>query len=157
MSADGKRLCALTWDFQVKATWKVCTMTPREAVAVPEQRDALTELLAAHVGTGKRWSTRSFAEVAVDPVTGWSPSKSLVAKIISGQGYDITAPLVSAVAVGLGLPREVVAAAAHFQIIGYTASELEGGAPAMVLHKIGARPTGTPKSRSVAESWEAGE
>lgn len=124
---------------------------------VPEQRDALTELIAAHVGTGKRWSTRAFAEIAVDQDSGWSPSKSLVAKIVNGQGYDITPELVSAVAAGLGLPREVVAAAAHFQVIGYTESELEGGAPAMVLHEIGNRPADTSKSRSIAESWVEGE
>ncbi|MFD3310107.1 hypothetical protein [Streptomyces sp. NPDC058694] len=124
---------------------------------MPEQRDALTELVAAHVGSGKRWSTRAFAEIAVDPVSGWSPSKSLVAKIAAGQTYDITPELVSALAIGLGLDREVVASAAHFQVIGYTASELEGGAPATLIHEIGNRPADTPKSRSVAERWAAEE
>ncbi|MFI6279613.1 hypothetical protein [Streptomyces sp. NPDC050988] len=132
-------------------------MTPREAVVVPEQRDALTELVAANVGAGKRWSTRAFAEIAVDPDTGWAPSKSLVAKIAAGQSYDITPQLVSALAEGLGLPREVVAAAAHFQVIGYTESELAGEAPATVLHKIGERPASASKSRSVAEGWAAEE
>ncbi|WP_078607354.1 hypothetical protein [Streptomyces flavidovirens] len=124
---------------------------------MPEQRDALTELICQHVGTGKRWSTRTFAEVAVDPATGWAPSKSLVGKIVKGQSYDITPELVSAVAVGLGLPREVVAAAAHFQVIGYTASELAGEAPATVLHEIGQRPENMPKSRAVAERWASEE
>lgn len=124
---------------------------------MPEQRDALTELVAAHVGRGKRWSTRDFAEIAVDPVSGWSPSKSLVAKIAGGQSYDITPELVSALAIGLGLDREVVAAAAHFQVIGYTESELEGGAAATVLHEIGNRPVDTSKSRAVAERWAAEE
>lgn len=136
---------------------KAWTVTPREVAVVPEQRDALTELIAAHVGTGKRWSTRSFAEIAVDRASGWSPSKSLVGKIINGDGYDVTPQLVSAVAEGLGLDREIVAAAAHFQVIGYTASELAGGAPAMVLHELGRLPTDTSKSRSVAESWAADE
>ena len=94
----------------------------------------------------------------MDRDTGWSPSKSLVGKIINpDESYDITPQLVSAVAEGLGLPREVVAAAAHFQVIGYTATELESGAPAMILHEIGNRPADTPKSRSVAEGWEAEE
>lgn len=122
---------------------------------MPEQRDALTELVAARVGIGKRWSTRGFAEIAVDRATGWSPSKSLVGKIINGEGYDITPQLVSAVAEGLGMPREVVAAAAHFQLIGYTATELESGAPALLLHQIGERPADTPKSRSVSERWDS--
>ncbi|MCP3817789.1 hypothetical protein NLX86_06465 [Streptomyces sp. A3M-1-3] len=120
---------------------------------MPEQRDALTELVQQHVGAGKRWSTREFSEVAVDPDTGWAPSKSLIGKIIAGQGYSVTPQLVSAVAAGLGLPREVVAAAAHFQVIGYTESELAGGAPATVLHRIGQRPPDAPKSRAVAERW----
>lgn len=132
-------------------------MTPREAVVVPEQRDALTELVMQHVGDGKRWSTRAFAEIAVDPDTGWSPSKSLVGKIIKGLSYDITPQLVSAIAAGLGLPREVVAAAAHFQVIGYTESELAGGAPATVLHQIGQRPADAPKSRAIAQRWASGE
>lgn len=124
---------------------------------MPEQRDALTELVAANVGSGKRWSTRAFAEIAVDRESGWSPSKSLVAKIAAGQSYDITPQLVSALAEGLGLPREVVAAAAHFQVIGYTASELKGAGPTMLLHEIGKRPADTSKSRAVAERWAAEE
>jgi hypothetical protein len=147
----------LTWDFWVGTCRKVWTVEPREAVVVSEQRDALTEMVMQQVGAGKRWSTRGFAEIAVDPDTGWSPGKSLVGKIIKGLSYDITPQLVSAIATGLGLPREVVAAAAHFQVIGYTESELAGGAPAKVLHVIGERPADAPKSRSVAERWAAEE
>lgn len=130
-------------------------VTAREAGVMPEQRDALTEMVMQQVGAGKRWSTRDFAEIAVDPDTGWSPSKSLIGKIIAGQTYNITPQLVSAVAAGLGLPREVVAAAAHYQVIGYTESELAGGAPATVLHRIGQRPADAPKSRAIAERWAA--
>ncbi|MFI6465719.1 hypothetical protein ACIBMW_35160, partial [Streptomyces sp. NPDC050538] len=70
-----------------------------------EQRDALTELVKAQVGDGKRWSTREFASRAEDPETGYAPGKSLIAKIINGQSYTITARLVSAIAAGLELPR----------------------------------------------------
>ncbi len=132
-------------------------MGRNEANAALEQRDALTELVQQHVGEGKRWSVRNFAEVAVDPASGWAPSKSLLGKIISGQGYKVTPELVSALAVGLGLPREVVAAAAHFQVIGYVASELGGGSPAVLLGKIGARPGETSKARAVSERWDAEE
>lgn len=122
---------------------------------MPEQRDALTELVRQHVGAGKRWSTREFAEIAVDPDTGWSPSKSLVGKIIAGQGYTITPQLVSALAAGLRLPRQIIAAAAHLQTIGYTAEELTDGAPATLIRTIDAEPGATDKARDVAERWNA--
>lgn len=121
---------------------------------MPQQRDALTELVKAHVGAGRRWSTREFAVVAVDPESGWSPSKSLVAKIIAGQGYDVTPQLVSAIAAALELDRQVVAAAAHLQVIGYTDAELSGGAPAKLIKMIGAE-AGDDKARAVAERWDA--
>lgn len=118
-----------------------------------EQRDALTELVAAHVGIGKRWSTREFSARAVDGDTDWAPGKSLIGKIIAGQGYKITPQLVSAIAAGLGLPREVVGAAAHLQVIGYTEKELASGAPATLIRTLEA--TGdTPKAEAVAKRWE---
>jgi len=121
---------------------------------MPQQRDALTELVKAHVGAGRRMSTREFAAVAVDPESGWAPSKSLVAKIIAGQGYDVTPQLVSAVSVGLGLDREIVAAAAHLQVIGYTDAELSGGAPANLIRTLDAETEATEQARLVAERWE---
>ncbi|MGA5489612.1 hypothetical protein ACPCK1_17870 [Streptomyces pseudogriseolus] len=122
---------------------------------MPQQRDALTELMKAHVGRDRRFSTREFSAVAVDPDTGWSPSKSLVAKIIGDQGYDITPQLVGALAVGLGLDREIVAAAAHLQVIGYTAAELTKGAPARLIREIGVEGEPTDKAQAVAERWDA--
>ncbi|MFI2358193.1 hypothetical protein OG582_11745 [Streptomyces anulatus] len=122
---------------------------------MPEQRDALTELVQANVGTGRRMSTRDFAAVAVDPETGWSPGKSLVGKIIAGQNYTITPKLVSAVAAGLQMPREIIAAAAHLQAIGYTTEELSGGPAAVLVRTLGAPSGVDAKSRSVAERWDA--
>lgn len=121
---------------------------------MPQQRNALTELVTAHVGAGRRMSTREFSAVAVDPESGWAPSKSLVAKIIAGQGYDITPQLVSAVAQGLDLDREIVAAAAHLQVIGYTDTELAEGAPAKLVQVLGAHGDDTPKARAIAERWD---
>lgn len=121
-----------------------------------QQRDALTELVKQHVGTGRRWSTRGFSEIAIDPDSGWSPSKSLVGKIINDEGYDITPALVSAIAVGLGIDREVAAAAAHFQIIGYTDIELSNGAPAVLIRTLNGAGD-TPLARQVAEQWEKEE
>ncbi|MBL3669105.1 hypothetical protein JL475_24545 [Streptomyces sp. M2CJ-2] len=99
-------------------------------------------------------STREFAVAAVDPQSGWAPSKSLVAKIIAGQGYDVTPHLVSAVAAGLGLDREIVAAAAHLQVIGYTDAELSGGAPAQLIRVIGAEEAPADKALEIAERWQ---
>lgn len=121
---------------------------------MPQQRDALTELVKAHVGRGRRMSTREFSAVAVDPDTQWSPGKSLVAKIISGGGYDVTPQLVGAVSVGLGLDREIVAAAAHLQVIGYTETELAGGTPAKLIRVLGEEDAPTDKARAVAQRWE---
>ena len=121
---------------------------------MPQQRNALTELVRQHVGEGRRMSTREFAAAAVDPETGWMPSKSLVGKIIGGQGYNITPQLVSAIAAGLELDREVVAAAAHLQVIGYTAVELTRGAPATLIRLIGSNDESTEKAQAVAERWD---
>lgn len=122
---------------------------------MPQQRNALTELVKAHVGAGRRMSTREFAAVAVDPDTQWSPGKSLVGKIIGGQGYDVTPQLVGAVAVGLGLDREIVAAAAHLQVIGYTDDELSTGAPARLIRTIDAEGESTEKAQAIADRWDA--
>lgn len=125
---------------------------------MPQQRNALTELVKAHVGAGRRMSTREFSAVAVDPDTGWSPSKTLVGKIIADGGYDVSPQLVGAVAIGLGLDRDIVAAAAHLQVIGYTDAELTKGAPARLIRTIGAEgessDDSTSKARAVAERWE---
>lgn len=120
---------------------------------MPEQRNALTELVQQQVGAGKRYSTREFAAAAVDSETQWAPSKSLLAKIIAGQNYNVTPQLVSALATGLGLDRSVVAAAAHMQVIGYTAQELTKGAAATVIRTIGAESGPTDKADAVAERW----
>ncbi|MFI8191319.1 hypothetical protein ACIF8T_21290 [Streptomyces sp. NPDC085946] len=103
-----------------------------------QQRDALTELVKCHVGEGRRMTTREFAAAAVDPQTGWSPSKSLVGNIIAGMNYKVTPQLVSAVSAGLGVKRQIVAVAAHFQAIGYTEQELQAGAAAELLQVIDA-------------------
>ncbi|MEU3962878.1 hypothetical protein AB0F42_24250 [Streptomyces buecherae] len=120
---------------------------------MPEQQDALTALVQAHVGQDRTWSIREFAERAIDPETGWSPSKSLIGKIASGQSYTVSPPLVSALAAGLELPRDVVAAAAHFQLIGYEDVELQGQAQVTLRQHLDRAGQGSPKSRAVADRW----
>jgi hypothetical protein len=105
-----------------------------------QQRDALSEIVMHHVGEGRRMTTREFAEVAVDPQSGWSPSKSLVGNIITGKGYKVTPQLVSALAAGLNIDRQIIGAAAHFQVIGYTEQELQAGAADGLLQVIGVEP-----------------
>ncbi|MFJ8555271.1 hypothetical protein [Streptomyces sp. NPDC093676] len=130
---------------------------PREeGHLMAQQRDALTELVQQHVGTHtgpEKMSVAAFAQKAVDPETGYRPSNGLIGKIVSGMSYRVAPELVGAIAAGLGLPREIVAAAAHLQLIGYEASELQGGAPAALMRRLDVRP-GAPE-REVAEKWQA--
>jgi hypothetical protein len=98
-------------------------------------QDALTVLVQAHVGAGRRWSVRAFAERAVDPETGYSPGKSLIGKIIAGQGYTVSPSLVRALAAGLEVPLGTVQAAAAAQFVGVVISEVDsGGATIRVAH-----------------------
>jgi hypothetical protein len=122
-----------------------------------ERRDALTELVQQHVGThvGRRWTVAAFAERAVDPDTSYRPSTGLIGNIIQGKNYKITPELVGALAAGLELPRDVVAAAAHFQLIGYDTAELKGGAPATLIRTIGEQPGDA--ERAIAERWATEE
>jgi len=123
-------------------------------VAAVQQRDALTELVQQHVGTHTgpdKMSVAAFCARAVDPDTGYRPSNGLVGKIVSGRSYKITPELVGAIAAGLGIPREVAAAAAHLQLIGYEATELRDGAPATLMRRLGVEP-GRPE-QEMAEKW----
>ncbi|MFC8435513.1 hypothetical protein [Streptomyces sp. NPDC057253] len=123
--------------------------------AYPAQRNALTELVKSAVGRGKRWSLREFTQRAVDPETHWAPSKSLLGKIVNDEGFRVEPRLVSALAVGLGLPRDVVAAAAHWQVIGYSEEELNTSAPATLVRHLSSVGAPAPLARAVAEGWEA--
>ncbi|MFH9816184.1 hypothetical protein [Streptomyces sp. NPDC017230] len=125
-----------------------------------QQLDALTMLMQQRVGTHTgtdKMSIAQFCAIAIDPDSGYQPSNGLVGKMVRGEQPKMTPQLVGALAEGLGLPREVVAAAAHFQLLGYDEAELEGGAPATVLARLGVKP-GEPE-RAVAERWasETGE
>lgn len=119
-----------------------------------ERRDALTQLLQQHVGThrGGRLTVAAFVERAVDPDTGYRPSNGLVGKIIDGGSYKITPELISALATGLEIPRDVVAAAAHLQLIGYEEHEMAGAPQVRLLREIGTDGD-TPKVQAVADRW----
>ncbi len=119
-----------------------------------EQRDALTELVQQHVGThtgSQKLTITAFQKKAIEAESGYQPSTGLVGKIVAGQPYTITPKLVGAIAAGLGIPREIVGAAAHLQLIGYTQGELQEGHPAKLLQRIGARPG--EAERTIAKRW----
>lgn len=119
-----------------------------------EQRSALTELVRQHVGTHTgqdKMTINAFRKKAIDGESGYQPSTGLIGKIVAGDSYTITPQLVGALAAGLGIPREIVGAAAHLQLIGYTESELRDGPPAKLLLRIGAEPG--PAERDIAEKW----
>lgn len=78
----------------------------------------LTTLVQERVGAGRELRIREFAERAVDPDTGLSPSKSLVGNIVAGHQVKISPALIRAVAAGLGVPLRTVQAAAAEQYVG---------------------------------------
>ncbi|WP_432051744.1 hypothetical protein [Streptomyces xiamenensis] len=121
-----------------------------------EQRAALTELVRQRVGErgqDGRLTQRKFLALAVDPETGYRPSLGLIGKISRGESIQVRPELISALAAGLGLPRAVVAAAAHLQLLGYEAEELSGGSPAVLLRELG-DDTDEDTARAVAERWQ---
>lgn len=122
---------------------------------MPERLDALTQLMQLHVGThkGGRLSVAAFVQRAVDPESGYRPSNGLVGKIVAGETYGVTPQLVSALAAGLDMPRDVVAAAAHLQTIGYEEHELAGEPQVKLLKQLGADIGDAPKARAVADRW----
>lgn len=80
--------------------------------------NALTRLVQTHVGEGRALRIREFAERAVDPETGWAPSKSLVGYIVAGHQVKVTPRLVRAVAAGLNVSLHHVQVAAAEQYLG---------------------------------------
>jgi hypothetical protein len=119
-----------------------------------QQRDALTELVQQHVGThtgSEKMTVTAFQRKAVDEESGYRPSTGLIGKIIAGDSYTVTPKLIGAIAAGLGIPREIVGAAAHLQLIGYTEGELEEGAVATLMRRIGVEPGDS--ERSIVKRW----
>ena len=50
---------------------------------------------------------RDFVERAVDPTTGYRPSRGLIGNIVNDVGFKVTPQLISALAAGLGIRRDV--------------------------------------------------
>ncbi|MFC9294400.1 hypothetical protein ACFTWH_00195 [Streptomyces sp. NPDC057011] len=70
----------------------------------------------------RKWSFRDFAEAAVDPATGYSPSHTTVWNIEKGNPVKVSPALVRAVAVVVPQSLREVQIAAAAQYIGMTTS-----------------------------------
>ncbi|MFE5558676.1 helix-turn-helix domain-containing protein [Streptomyces sp. NPDC056544] len=70
--------------------------------------------------TERELSTRAFADLAVDPATGYSPSHTTIWNIEQGQPVKVSPALVRAIAVALGQDLREVQIAAAEQYIGMT-------------------------------------
>lgn len=125
----------------------------RKVAQVARESKALTELVKKHAGPSGRMSVRAFAERAVDPDTGYSPSSSTIGNIIKEQAFKITPALISAIAAAAGVERAEVAAAAHAQYIGYDVDDLtpdahDGNVTVRMAHVPGIDESNLPKSRA---------
>ncbi|GAA1405322.1 hypothetical protein GCM10009639_52140 [Kitasatospora putterlickiae] len=108
------------------------------------RRDQLTALVQEQVGAGKRFSLRAFVEVAVDPETGYQPGKTLIGKITQGLTFEVSPQLISALAAGLGLPREEVVRAAAVQFLGYEVTDPTGGGVEGATVRVAREPNAQP-------------
>lgn len=121
---------------------------------MPERLDALTKLMQQHVGTHRGGLTvAAFRERAVDPESGYRPSNGLVGDLIQGKTPKISPELISALAAGLEMPREVVAAAAHLQVIGYEEHEMSGDPQVRLVKVLGVDVGDAPKAQAIADRW----
>lgn len=115
--------------------------------------ETLTRLVADRVGDGRElMSYRAFEQRAVDPDSGYRPSRNTIWKIRHGKPVNVDPQLVGAVAAGLGLDPQRVQAAAAYQYTGYVASRVAGG---VVVHEPGVRPGG--RAGEVIDRWDEEE
>lgn len=96
-----------------------------------QQAETLKDLVAERVGEGRDMTYRAFEAKAVDPETGYNPSRDVLWKVGTGRPFKLSPELVRAIAAGLGLPRWRVQAAAAYQYTGLVATSVDGG---IVLH-----------------------
>lgn len=114
--------------------------------------ETLTDLVAERVGEGRTLTYRAFEDRAVDPQTGYRPSKGTLWKVAHAQSVKLSPDLIRAIAAGLGLPAERVQRAAAFQYTGYIATDYAGGT---IVHEPGVTLDQMPKARAVLDRWAA--
>lgn len=115
--------------------------------------ETLTRLLADRVGDGEQLMTyRAFERKAIDPKSGYRPSRSTLWKIRNGEPIKIDERIVGAVAAGLGLDLLRVQAAAAYQYTGFVASDVAGG---VAVHELGRKPG--PRAAEAIAGWDKEE
>lgn len=100
------------------------------------ESETLTRLVAERVGEGREITFRAFEARAVDPDTGYKPSRSTIWKAAKGESIKPSPELIRAFAAGLNLPLGRVQAAAARQFIGLVVDDpigVEPGADDAVL------------------------
>ncbi|MEV6105754.1 hypothetical protein AB0M28_13705 [Streptomyces sp. NPDC051940] len=115
----------------------------------------LTELVAEHVGRGRPMTFRAFEDRAVDPDSGYKPSRTTLHKISQGLPVMLSPELVRAVAAGLGIPEGRAQAAAALQYAGYRGIPVGNGVAVAGPDADGEG--GLPKSQAFVDRWEAEE
>lgn len=111
--------------------------------------ETLTRLVADRVGDGRElMSYRAFEQRAVDPDSGYQPSRNTIWKIRHGKPVNVDPQLVGAIAAGLGLDPQRVQAAAAYQYTGYVASHVAGG---VAVHEPGVEPG--RRAQEAVERW----
>lgn len=118
---------------------------------MPPTPETLTDLVATRVGEGRPLTYRAFETQAIDPESGYQPSKGILWKVAHDQTVKISPGLIRAIAAGLGLPPERVQRAAAYQYTGYIATQHAGGT---IVHEPGVTLDQMPKARAVLERWD---
>ncbi|MEU0397979.1 hypothetical protein ABZ208_35540 [Streptomyces sp. NPDC006208] len=130
---------------------------------MPDQSDALTRLVQAHVGEGRALTIRAFALAAVDPETGSTLSKSTVGNLVQGHRIKINPSIVRSIAAGLGMPLATVQAAVMEQYVGVVVDDPFGIEPGdddavvRVAHTPGATADDLPEVRAFIERARRGD
>lgn len=121
--------------------------------------ETLAHLVAERAGTGRALTFAALSERSVDPETGYQPSANLLWKISKAMEIKVNPALIRAIAAGLGLPHQRVAAAATRQYIGYEIGDPFNGeyGDVLVAHRPGMTAEDMPIVRSILERWEREE
>lgn len=117
------------------------------------EAETLTDLVAARVGDGAQLMTyRAFAQAAVDPGSGYRPSRATLWKIRNGEPIKMDPRIVGAVAAGLGVALERAQAAAAYQYTGFLPAVVGGGG---AVSEVGSEPG--ERAQKTIEQWDAEE
>ena len=121
-----------------------------------DEAQTLTELVAEHAGTGRRYTFVALSARSIDPATGYQPSPNLLWKVARGADVKVNPALIRAIAAGLGLPIERVAEAATRQFIGFVVGDpLHGrrgsGVAVQVVHEAGATEGDLPEAQKFVD------